>query len=113
MSNLKQTVTDFLNDNSAIAEALMREAEYQQDWSSENLAWRNDTPLPFEYKPIANKGGEGEGDEYYQVIEVRDPTNQDETLLVKLYGWWVSYDGSNYSGWQFVTPRQKTITVYD
>ena len=46
-------------------------------------------------------------------IEVRDPTNPDETLLVKLYGWWVSYDGSNYSGWQFVTPRQKTITVYD
>lgn len=114
MSNLKQTVTDFLNANTAIAEALMRLDSWDsKEWSSDNPAWRNETVIPFQYKFVSDFGGEGMGDEYWTVIEVRDPTNPDETLLVKLYGWYASYDGSNYSDWQFVTPRQKTITVYD
>ena len=107
MSNLKQTVTDFLNDNRRIAEELMQEGDYQSKWGD----WENS--LPFQFKCVDSFGGEGQGDEYWTVIEVRDPTNQDETLLVKLYGWYASYNGSEYEGWQFVTPRQKTITVYD
>ena len=27
--------------------------------------------------------------------------------------WYASYHGADYSGWRFVEPRQKTITVYD
>lgn len=107
MSNLKQTVTDFLNDNPNVANELMQDGDYQSDWGDWEIS------LPFQFKSVDSFGGEGQDDNYYTIIEVRDPTNPDETLLVKLYGWWVSYDGSNYSGWQFVTPRQKTITVYD
>ena len=107
MSNLKQTVTDFLNGNRRIAEELMQEGDYQSDWGD----WEGS--LPFQFKSVDSFGGEGQGDEYWIVIVVRDPTNQDETLLVKLYGWYASYNGAEYEGWQFVTPRQKTITVYD
>lgn len=107
MSKLKQTVTDFLNSNRSSASELMHEGDYQSDWGN----W--DEQLPFEFKSVDSFGGEGCGDECWTVIEVRDPTNQDETLLVKLYGWYASYDGADYSDWQFVTPRQKTITVYD
>lgn len=105
MSNLKQTVTDFLNDNRDIAQELMQDGCFQTDWDGADL--------PFEYRCVDGHGGEGQGDDFYTVIEVRSNPDSDETLLVKLYGWYASYDGANYEGWHFATPRQKTITVYD
>ena len=107
MTNLQQTVTDFLNNNRRIAEELMQEGDYQSSW----VSW--DEQLPFEFKSVDSYGGEDCGSEYWTVIEVRDPTNTEETLLVKLEGWYQSYNGADYSGWKFVTPKQKSITVYD
>lgn len=106
MSDLKQIVTEFLNNNRTIAEELMHEGYFVKNWDD------YDGGIPFEFKGVDSYGGEGMGEEYWTVIEVRIP-NQDETALVKLNGWYASYEGADYTGWSFVQPKQKTITVYE
>lgn len=106
MTNLKQTVTDFLNSNRTIAEELMTECIYDTTWAK----WEN---VPFEFKSPDSYGGEDQGSDYWTVLEVRLPGSVDETLFIKLRGWYSSYIGVEYEGWDFVTPKQKTITVYD
>ena len=106
MTNLKKTVTDFLNSNRTIAEELMTECIYDTTWAK----WEG---VPFEFKSPDSYGGEGQGSDYWTVLEVRLPGSVDETLFIKLEGWYSSYIGVEYSGWSFVTPKQKTITVYD
>ena len=106
MTNLQQVVTDFLNNNPAIAEELMLEGIYSSAWDS----WDE---LPFEFRTVDAYGGEGQGDTYYTVIEVRSNPDSDETLMVKFDGWYSSYDGADYTGWRFVKPKEKTITVYE
>ena len=105
MTDFKQTVTDYLNDNRAICEALMYEGEYVKDWTQID----ND---PFEHKGVDSYGGKGEGSDFYSVILIRDPTNHDEQYYIKFQGWYASYNGAEYESWSFVEPKQKTITVY-
>lgn len=38
---------------------------------------------------------------------------RDESYLVKFYGTYESYVGSNYTGWKFVEAKEKTVIVYD
>ena len=104
MTDFKQTVTDYLNDNRAICEELMNEGDYTKDWESDGL--------PFDYKGVDSYGGEGESSDFYSVILIRDPTNQDEQYYIKFQGWYASYNGAEYESWSFVEPKQKTITVY-
>ena len=108
MTNLKQTVTEFLDNSSVMAEELMHEGRYGDN------SWDNwDNQLPFEFKVVDSYGGEGQGTDFWTVIQVRLPGDDSETAFVKLHGWYTSYEGADYSGWKFVEPRQKTITVYD
>ena len=107
MTNLKQTVTEFLDNSSVMAEELMHEGSYDKNW----VNWEN--KLPFEFKGVDSHGGEGEGSDFWTIIQVRLPGDDSETALVKLRGWYASYHGADYSGWKFVEPHQKTITVYD
>lgn len=108
MTNLKQTVTEFLNNSSVMAEELMYGGRYGDD------GWNNwDNQLPFEFRGVDSYGGEGQGTDYWTVIQVRLPGDDSETALVKLEGWYASYEGADYNDWRFVQSRQKTITVYD
>lgn len=106
MTNLQQIVTDFLNESSHASELMYEPCKRE---------WDN-TPyydyVPFEFRSVASYGGEDCGSDYYNVIEVRLADNPDETLLVKLQGWYASYNGADYESWSFVQPVQKTITVY-
>lgn len=105
MTNFKQIVTDFLNNNRRQAEELM--------FSSYPKTWDKFDDLPFEHQELDHHGGEGEGSDYWTVIEIRDPDNHDETYMIKLQGWYASYNGAEYESWSFVQPKQKTITVYE
>lgn len=104
MTNFKQQVTDYLNNNRSICEELMYEGDYVKDWESNNLT--------FEYKGVDSHGGEGEGSDYWTVIQIRNPDNHDEQHYIKFQGWYASYNGAEYDQWYFVEPKQKTITVY-
>lgn len=61
-----------------------------------------------EVKQVAQKGGEDQGSEYYQVFSVGD-------FLVKIEGYYTSYDGNDYDSAEFEQVRalQKTVTVYE
>ena len=101
---LKAVVALYLDNNRDFVEELMYKGKYE-------TVWVNIPGVPFEYRSIESYGGEGCGDNYWKLFEVRLP-GETETALVRLNGWYSSYYGVDYSDYQFVTPRQKTITVY-
>ena len=104
MTDFKQQVTDYLNINCEICEELMYEGGYAEDWESD--------ALPFEYKGVDSRGGEGQGSDFYSVILIRNPDNHNEQYYTKFQGWYASYNGAEYENWSFVEPKQKTVTVY-
>lgn len=55
-------------------------------------------------------GGEGEGDTYYSVWSFKQ---KDTQVLVRVNGWYQSYNGAEYQDFEEVMPVQKTITVYE
>ena len=105
MTDFKELVKDYLNNNRAICAELMYEAGYAMDWESGGL--------PFEYKGVDSYGGEDQGSDFYSVLLIRNPDNHDEQYYIKFQGWYTSYAGADYDDWSFVEPKQKTITVYD
>jgi len=54
-------------------------------------------------------GGENQGSDYWCVWKF---SKDGQECFVKFYGWYASHYGTDYQGWTFVTPEQKTITVY-
>ena len=108
MTNLKQIVNDYFGDANQ-AESLMY-PNYKKEWVNKPDVG-DDTP--FEFRSVSFYGGEDCGSDYWNVIEVRLADNPDETLFVKISGWYQSYAGAEYSGWKFVQPKQKTVTVYE
>ena len=105
MTNFKQQVTEYLNNNREICKEMMYEDGYSKDWSRDD----ND---PFEYKGVDSYDGEDQGSDFYSVILIRNPDDHDEQYHIKFQGWYASYDGAEYHNWSFVEPKQKTITIY-
>ena len=60
-------------------------------------------------KLLDQYGGEDMGSEYWSVYSF---SKDNETFFIKFYGWYASHVGSEYQGYKFVSPQQKTITVY-
>jgi hypothetical protein len=54
-------------------------------------------------------GGEDQGSDYWCVWKF---SKDGQECFVKFYGYYASHYGTDYQGWTFVTPQQKTITVY-
>ena len=104
MTNFKQQVTEYLNNNREICEELIREGDDVKGWESDEL--------PFGYKGVDSYGGEDQGSDFYSVILIRNPDDHDEQYHIKFKGWYASYDGAEYHNWSFVEPKQKTITIY-
>lgn len=61
-------------------------------------------------KKVDSYGGEDMGSEYWTVYSF---TKDNEIVYVKFYGWYASHFGSEYQGFNIVTPEQKIITVYE
>lgn len=101
MENIKKVVSGVLNCREK-AEFLLTETYF--------VGWFKDFGI--EFRSVDSYGGEGKGDNYWNVLEMRLP-GESETVFVKLRGWYSSYDGVYYESWEFVTPSQKTITVYE
>lgn len=61
-------------------------------------------------KQVDSYGGEDMGSDYWSVHSF---TKDNEEIFVKFYGWYASHVGSEYRGYKFVAPKEKTITVYE
>lgn len=55
-------------------------------------------------------GGEDKGSEYYHVWKF---TMENEVSYVRSDGTYASHYGTDFDGWGFVTPREKTVIVYE
>jgi len=55
-------------------------------------------------------GGEGEGEEYWSVYEFRTPY---ESTFIKFDGYYQSYDGSTFTEFYEVKPKQRMVTFYE
>lgn len=61
------------------------------------------------YKCVDQHGGEGEGQEYWTVVEFQC---EGAEQMVKFEGIYQSHYGVDYTGWQFVKPVQVMVTKY-
>jgi len=61
------------------------------------------------YAAVDRYGGEDQGSDYWCVWKF---SKGDQDCFVKFYGWYASHYGSEYQGYKFVTPEQKTVIVY-
>lgn len=61
---------------------------------------------------ISQRGGEGQGDEYWIVFKIDFPSG--ETKLYRVNGWYSSYDGHEFDGdLHEVRPVEKLVTFYE
>lgn len=56
-----------------------------------------------------NHGGEGEGEDYWSVYKF---TSGADEVFVQFDGYYMSYDGSTFNEWFFVTPKEVMVTQY-
>ena len=116
---LKDLLKDYFDNNSADATAAMHGGNlwgYTSHWgetkgtyqtsSFEVFAKSNNIDQP---TMVEDFGGEDMGSTYYAVHKF---TRGDETVFIKFYGYYASYNGADYEGFTFVTPQQKMVTVY-
>ncbi len=113
--SLLSALTDYFNDNTNIAEAAMYQdimggvpwkgTEYKnskfEDWA---------VGYGITIEQVDQHGGEDQGSTYYTVYKF---TGQGEEVYLKFEGYYQSYDGATYEGFQQVQPVTKTVTVYE
>lgn len=82
--------------------------EYLEDESREFFQYLQNQRIKFKHED--NYGGEGMGDDYWSVYSFTDGK---ETVYIKFDGWYQSYNGSEFTEWFFVEPKQKTVTIFE
>lgn len=100
--SLKDEVAEILQKNTEIPEHL-----FQDHISEENQDMLNSKGIKL--IQVQQHGGEGEGDQYWTVYEFE---KDNELVYVKFEGWYASHYGAEYTGFEFVKPKQKVVTVY-
>lgn len=61
------------------------------------------------FKKVDSYGGEGKGEDYWSVYKF---SLGEEICWVKFIGWYSSYNGSEYSKFSFVKPKEVVVTRY-
>lgn len=99
---LKQTLSDFFEDDEP-ADAFM--AGYATD---EAIEFMDNNRIV--YDEVDSYGGEDQGSTYYRVYCFQSGS---EKIYIKFNGWYASHYGTEYQNFEFVTPKQRTVTVYE
>lgn len=85
---------------------------YGEDVSEFAFADDGSIPGVGKFKEIAQEGGEGEGEAWFSVKHFPE-----QNTYVRIDGSYASYDGTSFDDWESavkqVTPKEKTITVYE
>lgn len=116
MQNLKQKVKEFLENEGDYGSLpkTMFSSEYPEEdskWNGdfENAVLAKADELGIRVNFIDNFGGEGQGEDYWAVYSF---TDSDNVVYVQFDGWYASYNGSEYSEWFFVEPKQVVVTQF-
>jgi hypothetical protein len=62
------------------------------------------------FEVVDSYGGEDQGSDYWCVWKF---SKDNEECFIKFQGWYASHYGTEYQGYKFVTPAQKTVIVYE
>ena len=120
MQNLKQKVKEFLKfdfENEGGYGSLPK-TMFQSEYPEEDSKWNGDfenevlskaDELELTVTFVDNFGGEGQGEDYWSVYSF---TDGDNVVYVQFDGWYASYNGSEYSEWFFVKPKQVVVTKF-
>jgi hypothetical protein len=57
-------------------------------------------------------GGEGQGDNYFIVVSIKE-NNSGEKIYVRFNGYYDSWNGTEWDGWDFVKPIEVTVTKWE
>lgn len=90
---------NLLDNTEGLCSNLMSGDGFKKELDNEGVA----------YEEVDKHGGEGEGDDYFRIYKFTDGA---EVVFVRFQGWYASYHGSEYSGYYFVEPEEKSIIVY-
>jgi len=108
--SLKDTIKDFLDSKSdSDLESGFFHEEIDCGYSDNDDLGDELRNASIGFECVEQHGGEGEGEDFYTVYKF---TKGSETVFVKFQGWYQSYNGSEMTGWAFVTPKQVMVTVY-
>lgn len=77
---------------------------WEEIWSSEWIDLKD-----FKVRRVDSYGGEGQGDDYWMVLEVEF---SDVVKAFELSGYYASYDGGYYENIKEVKPVDKVVTVW-
>jgi len=73
--------------------------------------YKDETGYNLEWEEVAQKGGEGEGDEWYSVKYFPQ-----HDIYIRVDGWYQSHNGTEFDGWGCCTevrPKEVLVTVYN
>lgn len=120
MQNLKQKVKEFLefefeneSDYGSLPKTMFqseypeKDSKWNGDFENEVLAKADELGLTVDF--VDSFGGEGQGNDYWSVYSF---TDGDNVVYVQFDGWYASYNGSEYSEWFFVEPKQVVVTKF-
>ena len=110
--SLKNTIKELLDEagHNTLQSAFFHEeigGSHCEDSAELEVALDN---ASISYECLEQHGGEGEGEDYYTVYQFN---TGNEVLYVKFQGWYQSYNGSEMTGWAFVTPKTIEVVVYE
>lgn len=115
LTPLQQTVKGFLDE---IGDSVITRTFFNDDFDvnistydaeDEIAAKTTFADLNLKTDCVEQHGGEGEGEDYYTVYYFANDT---DIIYVKFQGWYQSYNGSEFTKWFFVVPKQITQTIY-
>lgn len=109
--SLKDTIKEFLDSTSdSDLESAFFHEEIDCGYSDNDELGDELRNKSIAFECVEQHGGEGEGENFYTVYKF---TKGDETVFVKFQGWYQSYNGSEMTGWAFVTPKTVEVVIYD
>ena len=117
----KRDLIKYLAANAKICEEFMYEVP--RNWVCKH--WQTGEPydttpedfkrLRLKFEFVEHYGGQGQGDEYWTVYKFTTQNDEapNEEFYIQFEGFYQSYNGADFTGFREVTPREKTVTVYE
>lgn len=114
---LEQTLVEYFIDNQSVATEAMN-----CDLAVSYVPWKQTEtvltefgefaePLGTSIKLVGSYGGEDQGSTYYAVYQFSKDGEED--VYIKFHGWYASYDGATFEGFNVVQPKQVMKIEYE
>ena len=105
---IKVELKSYLDENEVGGAFMYADSAEEAEHNLEDIG--TEFPAGFTVEYLDGYGGEDQGSDYYSVFSFE---KDGVKLYVKFEGWYASFNGADYSHYSFVTPKEKTVIVYE